>query len=245
MSSFNDPQVVARYTDGPLRQVPGLHALHQMAGLLLHEHVPPEGRVLVLGAGGGMELKAFAEAYPQWRLLGVDPSAPMLQLAVQTLGSLAPRVTLLEGTIDAAPPTEFDGAACLLTMHFLSIDERLHTLRELRRRLKPGAPLVIAHHSVPDAPDEKLRWLGRHVAFMTSNSMPVANPATTIEAMASRLPLLSPEAEVALLEQAGFARHELFYAAFTFKGWVAYAGPGFESQPHGGTAVRSTHSLPK
>ena len=224
MSFFNDPQAVARYTDGPLRQVPGLHALHRMAGLLLHERVPSDGRVLVLGAGGGMELKAFAEAYPQWRLLGVDPSAPMLESAVQTLGPLAPRVELLEGIIDAAPVAGFDGAACLLTMHFLSIDERLHTLRELRRRLQPGAPLVIAHHSVPDAPDEKRRWLLRHVAFMTSNGMPVANTATTIEAMASRLPMLSPEAEVDLLEQAGFERHELFYAAFTFKGWVAYAG---------------------
>jgi tRNA (cmo5U34)-methyltransferase len=223
MSSFNDPQAVARYTDGPLRQVPGLHALHQMTGLLLHEHVPSDGRVLVLGAGGGLELKAFAETYPHWRLLGVDPSAPMLELAVQTLGPLAPRVELLEGTIDAAPAIEFDGAVCLLTMHFLSVDERLHALRELRRRLKPGAPLVMAHHSVPDARDEKLRWLGRHVAFMTSNGMPVATPAATIEAMASRLPLLPPEAEVDLLEQAGFERHELFYAAFTFKGWVAYA----------------------
>ena len=37
-------------------------------------------------------------------------------------------------------------------------------------------------------------------------------------------PTLSPEAEVDLLEQAGFVRPELFYAAFTFKGWVAYAG---------------------
>jgi tRNA (cmo5U34)-methyltransferase len=148
----------------------------------------------------------------------------MLELAVQTLGPLAPRVELLEGTIDAAPVAGFDGAACLLTMHFLSIDERLHTLRELRRRLQPGAPLVIAHHSVPDVPDEKRRWLLRHVAFMTSNGMPVANTAATIEAMASRLPMLSPEAEVDLLEQAGFERHELFYAAFTFKGWVAYAG---------------------
>lgn len=224
MSSFNDPQAVARYTDGPLRQVPGLHVLHQMAGLLLHERVPPDGRVLVLGAGGGMELKAFAEAYPQWRLLGVDPSAPMLELAVQTLGPLTPRVELLEGYIDAVSATKFDGAACLLTMHFLSVEERLHTLSELRRRLKPGAPLVIAHHSVPAAPGEKLRWLQRHVAFMTSNGVPVANAAKTIEAMASRLPLLSPEAEVDLLEQAGFERHGLFYAAFTFKGWVAYAG---------------------
>ena len=58
---------------------------------------------------------------------------------------------------------------------------------------------------------------------MASNGMPVANTARTIEAMASRLPLLSPEVEVDLLEQAGFEGHELFYAAFTFKGWVAYA----------------------
>jgi len=223
MSSFNDPQAVARYTDGPLRQVPGLHALHQMAGLLLHEHVPSDGHVLVLGAGGGLELKAFAETWPRWRLLGVDPSAPMLELAVQTLGSLAPRVDLLEGTIDAAPAIEFDGAVCLLTMHFLSVAERLQALRELRRRLKPGAPLVVAHHSVPAAPHARKRWLQRHVAFMASNGVPVADTARTIEAMASRLPLLSPEAEVDLLEQAGFERHELFYAAFTFKGWVAYA----------------------
>jgi tRNA (cmo5U34)-methyltransferase len=224
MSSFNDPQAVARYTDGPLRQVPGLHALHQMAGLLLHERVPPDGRVLVLGAGGGMELKAFAETYPQWRLLGVDPSEPMLELAVQTLGPLAPKVELLEGYIDAAPAIEFDGVACLLTMHFLSIEQRLHTLRQLRCRLKPGAPLVMAHHSVPDAPDEKRRWLQRHLAFMTSNGMPVADSIAAVEAMTSRLPALSPEAEVDLLEQAGFERPELFYAAFTFKGWVAYAG---------------------
>jgi tRNA (cmo5U34)-methyltransferase len=223
MSFFNDPQAVARYTDGPLRQVPGLHALHQMTGLLLHEHVPSDGRVLVLGAGGGLELKAFAETYPHWRLLGVDPSAPMLELAVQTLGSLAPRVELLEGTIDAAPAIEFDGAVCLLTMHFLSVAERLQALRELRRRLKPGAPLVVAHHSVPAAPHARKRWLQRHVAFMASNGVPVADTARTIEAMASRLPLLSPEAEVDLLEQAGFERRELFYAAFTFKGWVAYA----------------------
>lgn len=224
MSSFNDPQAVARYTDGLQRQVPGLHALHRMAGLLLHERVPPEGRVLVLGAGGGMELKALAEAHPQWRLLGVDPSPQMLQLAVHTLGPLAPRVELLEGCIDAVPATAFDGAACLLTMHFLSVEERLHTLRELRRRLKPGAPLVIAHHSVPDAPHEKRRWLQRYAAFMTSNGVPVANAAKAIEAIASRLPLLSPEAEVDLLEQAGFDQPDLFYAAFTFKGWVAHAG---------------------
>lgn len=96
MSSFSDPQAVARYAEGPLRQVPGFLALQQMSRLLLAEHVPAQGRVLVLGAGGGLELKAFAEAQPGWQLLGVDPAAPMLALAEQTLGPLMSRVQLLD-----------------------------------------------------------------------------------------------------------------------------------------------------
>src|SRR5690606_26000440 len=100
----------------PNQNVPGLIALHRMSELLLAEVVPEDGRVLVLGAGGGLELKAFAQARPGWRLVGVDPSAPMLRLAEDTLGALAARVELIEGYIDAAPDTEMDGAVCLLTL---------------------------------------------------------------------------------------------------------------------------------
>ena len=41
--------------------------------------------------------------------------------------------------------------------------------------------------------------------------------------MLARLPILSPEDEVTLLEQAGFTDVQLFYVAFGFRGWVAYA----------------------
>jgi tRNA (cmo5U34)-methyltransferase len=223
LSSFNDPSAVARYAEGPARQVPGLHALQQMALLLLAEHVPSDGHVLVLGAGGGLELKAFAERQPGWRFLGIDPSAEMLKLAEQTLGPLASRVELLEGYIDDAPNTRFDGATCLLTLHFLSTEQRLDALKGLRQRLKPGAPLVVAHHSFPQSEPEKTRWLSRYAAFAVLSGIPEANAKTAIGAIGSRLPLLSPEQEAALLHEAGFPSVELFYAAFTFKGWVAYA----------------------
>ena len=222
MSSFSDPQEVASYAERPAKQVPGFHALQQMTALLLAETVPPEGHVLVLGAGGGLELKVFAEAQPEWSLVGVDPSAEMLKLANATLGPLASRVELQEGYIDTAPEGPFDGATCLLTLHFLTAEERLHTLTELRRRLKPGAPLIVAHHSVPQAEDQKLRWLNRYVAFAAASGVPMQDAKTTVATMSSRLPLLSPEQEVALLEEAGFDNVELFYAGFTFRGWVAY-----------------------
>jgi tRNA (cmo5U34)-methyltransferase len=194
-----------------------------MAALLLAERVPEDGHVLVLGAGGGLELKAFAETHARWRFLGVDPSAEMLKLAAATLGPLASRVQLLQGYIDAAPEVFFDGATCLLTLHFLTIEERMHTLRELRRRLKPGAPLVVAHHSFPQGEREKTRWLGRYAAFAESSGIPSSNAKAAIDAIRERLPALSPEQDVALLQEAGFDAIELFYAGFTFKGWVAYA----------------------
>ena len=50
--SFSDPDAVARYAQGPLRQVPGFQGMQQMARILLAERVPDDGHVLVLGAGG-------------------------------------------------------------------------------------------------------------------------------------------------------------------------------------------------
>jgi tRNA (cmo5U34)-methyltransferase len=78
---FSDPEAVTRYLDGPRRFVPGLADLHRMTGILLAERAPPDAKVLVLGAGGGLELKALAEAHPGWSFVGVDPSGPMLALA--------------------------------------------------------------------------------------------------------------------------------------------------------------------
>jgi tRNA (cmo5U34)-methyltransferase len=222
LSSFSDPNAVVRYAEGPIRQVPGFHGLQQMAALLLAETVPYDGQVLVLGAGGGLELKVFASAQAEWRFVGVDPSAEMLKLANAHLGPLASRVELHEGYIDTAPERPFDGATCLLTLHFLSVEQRIHTLTELRRRLKPGAPLVVAHHSFPQTGDEKSRWLSRYVAFAAASGIPAADAKNAAAAISDRLPLLSPERDVALLRKAGFDDVELFYAGFTFKGWVAY-----------------------
>jgi len=218
--SFTDPQAVARYAEGPIRQVPGFHALQQMATLLLAESVPATGRVLVLGAGGGLELKVFAEAHPGWQFLGVDPSAEMLSLARAHLGPLAERVQLHEGYLDSAPQEAFDGATSILVMHFLSLEERRTTLRELARRLKPGAPLVLAHHSFPQAEPAKSRWLARYAAFAASSGVDPGNAANAARAISERLALLDPEQEAALLREAGFVDVELFYAGLTFKGWV-------------------------
>jgi tRNA (cmo5U34)-methyltransferase len=221
MTSF--AHIAHTYADGPPRQVPGLAGLHRMARLLLEERVAADGRVLVLGAGGGMELASFAEGQPGWRFDGVDPSPEMLEAARRATEAFASRIVLHEGYIDAAPEGPFDGAACLLTMHFVAREQRLSTLQEVRRRLRPGAPFVMAHMSYAQDEASRARWSKRNAAFSVSNGMDAAMVETGRQGILARLPILSPDEEVALLAQAGFGDVDMFYAAFGFRGWVSFA----------------------
>lgn len=222
VQAFSDPAMVASYSERAQRQVPGFADLQRMALLLLAEYAPGAADILVLGAGGGLELKLFAETQKDWRLVGVDPSAEMLDLARSTLGPLQSRAELIEGTIDAAPAGFFDGAACLLVLHFLPRDERLRTLREVRHRLKPGAPFVVAHHSFPKD-EQGRRWLRRFAALAELNGIDAKQAAGMPPALEAHLPALPPEEDEALLREAGFSDVALFYAALTFRGWVARA----------------------
>lgn len=218
---FTDPAMVNSYTDLTPQRVPGYADLHRMALILLSEKAPEAARILVLGAGGGLELMAFARARPDWTLTGVDPSQPMLDLARQLLEPYGPRVQLVEGYADDAPRGPFDGATCLLTLHFLSRPERLSVLLALRQRLKPGAPLVIAHHSRPDGGLAE-HWLARSAAFAAGDQSDPAQAAASAAGMAENLPLLSGVEEESLLRDAGFSDIALFYAGFSFRGWVAF-----------------------
>jgi tRNA (cmo5U34)-methyltransferase len=55
-----------------------------------------------------------------------------------------------------------------------------------------------------------------------ASGVPAANAESAIAAISERLPVLSPEQDEALLRDAGFADVDLFYAGFTFRGWVAH-----------------------
>lgn len=74
MSAFSDPQAVARYAENPPRMVPGFTDMQRMAMLLLAERAPSDAEMPVLGAGGGLELRVFAEGQPGWSFVGVDPA---------------------------------------------------------------------------------------------------------------------------------------------------------------------------
>ena len=223
MSSFSDPKAIVDYAGNATRRVPGLNDIHRMSALLLAESTPPNGRVLVVGAGGGMELKFFAQSFTSWQFDGVGPSAQMLSLAKTALGPLASRVQLHQGYVDVAPKEPFDSACCLLTLHFTTEAERYRTLCEIHSRLKPGAAFVAMHYSISQNAAERELWLSRCAAYAILSGVDPVQAATAADAIGTQLPILAPEQDEELMRKAGFKNISIFYVGLAFRGWVAHA----------------------
>lgn len=220
---FNDTTRASRYAEGPAKFMPGFGDVHRMTNILIQERAPTNAKVLVHGAGGGLELEAFATANPDWSFLGVDPAEAMLDAARDRLGSLMERIDLHHGYIDDAPEGPFDGATSLLTLHFLEASERRRTIAEIVRRLKPGAPFVMVHTSFPQTADARSLWLDRYAQFAVASGVE-RDVAENARKMASEMsPSYDPETDEKLMRNAGLQNISMFFAAFTWRGWVGYA----------------------
>lgn len=217
-------QMSSTYAQGAKRQVPGFSDLHKMMAMLLAEQTPANGRILVLGAGGGLELKTLAEAQTSWSFDGIDPSPEMLAVARKILAPYLSRISLHEGYIHSAPNGPFDAATSLLTFHFIPAQKRLETLKEIHQRLRPGAPFILAHISFPQTEPARSQWIARHVAFGAEAQTTPAQMERSRQAIGTKLTILSPEDEEAMLGAAGFTNISLFYVGLSVRGWLSYAG---------------------
>lgn len=225
-ANFADPERVRQYLEkGPLAFTPGHVGLMQMIGILLGETMSQDGTILVIGAGGGLETRYLAGTDSQWRFVGVDPAAAMLDLARATAGDVAgDRLTLIEGTVADAPEGPFDAATCILVLGLVPDDGgKLELLRQTRQRLRPGAPFVLVDQCLDrNAPDFAKR-LDRYAAYASRSGVDndiVAGARAGVAALES---MVRPQRNEQLLAEAGFDGTELFYLAMGWRGWLSYA----------------------
>jgi len=143
MSVFNQER--ARTYDASARTtMPGYEALHEMARDGLAAYVDPDqpARVLLLGVGTGYEAEQLQQRFPLWKLIGVDPSEPMLEVARQRLGD---RVELRQGVLDDFDDLmELDAVLSIGVLHHLSTrEEQPLWIRSIGRRLRVGGVLLL------------------------------------------------------------------------------------------------------
>ncbi len=226
MSHFDDPEFVQRYTEGPGRFVPGYAIMQRMVAQLIAETIGEEGELLVLGAGGGLEIEALARMHPRWRFVGVDPARAMLDAARERAKACgaAERSRWIEGFVFDAPAGPFDAATCLLTLHFAPDDgSKLATLRALRERLAPGAPLALVDLCMDKGALTFQRDLDRYERFALESGAGPDDVVGTVARVKAILNTVASEREEALLREAGFGDVTLFFAGLSWRGWIAYA----------------------
>jgi tRNA (cmo5U34)-methyltransferase len=225
-SHYEDPEFVRRYAQGPYAFVPAYGHMQRMAAQLIRERIGNTGEVLVLGAGGGLELEAFASRCPQWTFVGVDPAEEMLKAAKERLlqAAASERVDWHHGYIFDAPLGPFDAATCLLTLHFVPDDgAKERTLAEVRRRLKPGAPFVLVDLCIDLASPESAIALNRYRDFALESGADPERVNATCGRLTNVLKMVSSARDEELLITSGFAKIELFYAGLAWRGWRACA----------------------
>jgi tRNA (cmo5U34)-methyltransferase len=181
--------------------------------------------VLVAGAGGtGNEIVVAGALEPNWRFVAVDPSQPMLELAlarIREAGLLGRTEPVLGVVADLPDEVRFDAATLVGVLHHLPGDAAKQAiLRDIAQRLKPGAPLVLAgnRYAYASRPVLMAAWAQRwrmngaseeEVRIKQGKILQGADPPESDEAVAT------------LLTDAGFEKPEPFFSSLFWGAWMA------------------------
>jgi len=207
------------------RVIPGYEILHLLASAILETATGGEGRVLVAGAGTGTDAINLCRACPGLSVTGIDPSADMLAVARQRIAGddLENRIELIQGFVPDLPgDTVFDAAALLLVMHFIADDgAKADLLDDIAKRLKPGAPLVIAdmfgNRKSPGFENQEKIWR----ALQIRAGIDAEDVDKSIRHAEKDTHPITEDRLFDLLDGAGFENVTPFFRSLMFGGWVA------------------------
>ena len=222
-----DTEMATEYDKGVRRTLPTYDALFRLVQTYLRKHTKKDADVLIVGAGGGTELAILGPGNPQWTFTAVDPAAPMLDLArdkAQHL-QLVERVKFIEGTIDDVETDSlYDASTFMLVFHFIQDDsEKLQQLTNIRKRLKSGAPFILAsmYGNPGSAEFDELFSLWK--AYWLDATNLTAGEMDEMEATVRGLSFIPEEKIVAMLSEAGFGNIAKFFTTNMFGGWICRA----------------------
>lgn len=122
------------------------YKMRDFARLVQTLGAPRDGRYLDFGSGVGASVKPFYEELPQARLVCADVSADSLAESRKINGPQPEYLLLEDGNIPMADGI-LDGAFACCVFHHIPPAQHLATLAEIRRVLRPQAPLMIYEHN--------------------------------------------------------------------------------------------------
>ncbi|MCC5653821.1 class I SAM-dependent methyltransferase [Nostoc sp. XA013] len=224
----NSPVAADEYEQMARLVLPGYEVMHTFVLASLRSYLSETANLLVVGAGGGMELVRLGQGNPQWQLLGIDPSAKMLAIAQQKIAQhqLSQRIKLIQGYVQDLPnDPAYDAATSILVMHFIpDEDSKLIFLESIAQRLKTSALFILVDVFGTKGSPELEQIIATLHAYWKETGFPVDRHKQLLENFNNGVYPLSEAKTLELLQQAGFCRVIRFYTGLWVGGWMAFKG---------------------
>ena len=120
--------------------------------LIQNADLSNDSAVLDVGCGTGTLALMVKQAYPEARVVGLDGDPKILAIARQKFERKGVDIAIDEAMSFAMPypDGDFDRVLTTLMLHHLTMENKLRTLGEVYRVLKPGGELHIADFSTPE-----------------------------------------------------------------------------------------------
>ena len=206
------------------RVIPGYRTLFPMFTAIIDPDLPPGGRVLVVGAGTGIELVTLGRARPDLHLHGVDPSAQMLEIAERRLAEAGAGdgVSLQLGYASDVPARpRFDAATLINVLHFVPDDgSKAALLRDIAGRLRPGAVFVLFDLHGDPGSEEHERYMPAWRRYWRIRGMTPDETAEFGERIERGIRFAPAERVLELARYAGFTDPQRFFKGMLYGGWT-------------------------
>ena len=187
--------------------------------------LPADARILCVGSGTGEEIDWFANRFPQWTFVAVEPSGVMLEVsrAKAEKGGYASRCRFHEGYLESLPEHDaFDAATCFLVSQFiLDPQERSDFFASIGARLRPGGLLASSDLASDVASSGFEALLDVWLKMMQVAGIPAAGLEQMRAAYARDVGVLPPARIASIIRAGGFDEPVMFYQSGLIHAWFS------------------------
>lgn len=197
--------------------------MHFLVRFVLQD-MPVKSHILCVGVGTGAEIFSLAACFPEWTFVGVDPSAPMLEICQERLNDagIAERCSLIHGYIDDVPADQnFDAVLSILVGHFIKRDGRVQFYKHIRDRLKNGGYFVNTEISYDLDSQQFPAMLGHWEKVQSLMGATPESLQALPDGLRNILSVLPPHQVEEMIVSGGFSPPVRFFQSFLIHGWYA------------------------
>ncbi|XTZ15250.1 class I SAM-dependent methyltransferase [Micromonospora echinospora] len=209
--------------DGLRRQlIPSFDLLYSSAAFAVTANVPPDGRILDLGAGTGLLSATLRGSLPHARLTLVDRSELMLTKARQRFADDASIDIRIADLTQPLPDEPFDAVVSGLAIHHLPHPDKQDLFKRILGALRPGGVFVNVDQILAPFPALDAVYDERHERHVIDSDTPPDEWAAGRERMKHDI-CADLDSQLRWLREAGFAHVDCLVKDWRFATYAGWA----------------------